>query len=129
MVEASVYSTFIKQGETQMTGIAYAQGAAGAGTAGGIASFVPLILIFVVFYFLLIRPQQKKAKQHQAYLNDLKKGEKVITGGGIHGRITGLTDSTVTLEIAENVRIKVTRSSIMGSAEAMANAPAKKGGS
>ncbi len=128
MVGASVYSTIIKQGETQMTGIAYAQGAAaGAGAAGGIASFVPLILIFVVFYFLLIRPQQKKAKQHQAYLNDLKKGEKVITGGGIHGRITGLTDSTVTLEIAENVRIKVTRSSIMGSAEAMAKAPAKGG--
>lgn len=127
MVGANVYSTFIKQGETQMTGIAYAQGAAGAGAAGGIASFVPLILIFVVFYFLLIRPQQKKAKEHQAYLNNLKKGEKVITGGGIHGRITGLTDSTVTLEIAENVRIKVTRSSIMGSAEAMAKAPAKGG--
>lgn len=112
-----------------MTGIAYAQGAAPAGAAGGIASFVPLILIFVVFYFLLIRPQQKKAKEHQAYLSDLKKGEKIITGGGIHGRITGLTDSTVTLEIAENVRIKVTRSSIMGSADAMGKqAPAKSGG-
>lgn len=114
-----------------MTGIAYAQGGAPTGAAGGIASFVPLILIFVVFYFLLIRPQQKKAKEHQAYLNNLKKGEKVITSGGIHGRITGLTDTTVTLEIAENVRIKVTRSSIMGSAEALekqAAAPAKGGG-
>jgi len=113
-----------------MTGIAYAQGAA-AGAAGGgmgqLGQFVPLILIFVVFYFLLIRPQQKKAKEHQAYLNDLKKGEKVITSGGIHGRITGITDSTVTLEIADNVRIKVTRSSIMGSAETMAKAPAKGG--
>lgn len=113
-----------------MTGIAYAQGAAPAagGAAGGIASFVPLILIFVVFYFLLIRPQQKKAKEHQAYLNDLKKGEKVITNGGIHGRITGLTDSVVTLEIAENVRIKVTRSAIMGSAAALEKAPTKSGG-
>lgn len=112
-----------------MTGIAYAQGAAPAGAAGGIASFVPLILIFVVFYFLLIRPQQKKAKEHQTYLNNLKKGEKVVTGGGIHGRITGLTDTTVTLEIAENVRIKVNRSSIMGSVTAMEKqAPAKGGG-
>ncbi len=128
MVGTSVYSTFIEQGETQMTGIAYAQGAAApTGAAGGIAGFVPLILIFVVFYFLLIRPQQKKAKEHQAYLNNLKKGEKVITGGGIYGRITGLTDTAVTLEIADNVRIKVTRSSIMGSADDVTKAPAKGG--
>jgi preprotein translocase subunit YajC len=112
-----------------MTGIAYAAGAAPAGAAGGLASFVPLILIFVVFYFLLIRPQQKKAKEHQAYLSELKKGEKIITTGGIHGRITGLTDSTVTLEIAENIRIKVTRGSIAGSAATLENmAPAKSGG-
>jgi preprotein translocase subunit YajC len=112
-----------------MSGIAYAAGAAPAGAAGGLASFVPLILIFVVFYFLLIRPQQKKAKEHQAYLNDLKKGEKIITSGGIHGRITGLTDSTVTLEIAENVRIKVTRGSIAGSLAALENQAPAKGGS
>jgi len=112
-----------------MTSIAYAQGAASAGGAGGLASFVPLILIFVVFYFLLIRPQQKKAKEHKAYLNDLKKGEKIITSGGIHGRITSLTDSTVTVEIAENVRVKVTRASIAGSAAALeSQAPAKSGG-
>jgi preprotein translocase subunit YajC len=111
-----------------MTGIAYAAGGAPAGAAGGIASFVPLILIFGVFYFLLIRPQQKKAKQHQAYLTDLKKGEKIITSGGIHGRITGLTDSTVTLEIADNVKIKVTRSSIAGSATSLENAAPAKGG-
>ncbi len=98
-----------------MTGIAYAAGAAApAGPAGGIGQFIPLILIFVVFYFLLIRPQQKKAKQHQQFLNELKKGARVVTGGGIHGRITGLTDSTVTLEIAEGVRIKVNRGSILG---------------
>jgi preprotein translocase subunit YajC len=100
-----------------MTGIAWAADAAPmAGGASTIASFVPLILIFVVFYFLLIRPQQKKAKEHQNYLSNLKKGDKVITGGGIHGQITGLTDTVVTLEIAENVRIKVNRAAIAGAA-------------
>ncbi len=113
-----------------MTGIAYAAGGApAAGAASGIASFVPLILIFVVFYFLLIRPQQKKAKEHQAYLNDLKKGERVITNGGLYGRVTGLTDAAVTLEIADNVTVKVTRSAIMGPAvTGDKKAPAAKGG-
>lgn len=92
-----------------------ANAAEGAGPAGGFASFIPLILIFVVFYFLLIRPQQKQAKKHQAYLSDLKKGNKVITKGGIYGEITGLTDSVLTLEIADNVRIRVTRDAIAGS--------------
>jgi len=115
-----------------MTGIAFAQGAAPAGgAAGGIASFVPLILIFVVFYFLLIRPQQKKAKEHQNFLNNLKKGERVITSGGIYGRITGLTDNVVTLEIADGVTIKVLRSAIMSSANAadkQAAQPTQSGG-
>ncbi len=88
--------------------------AEGSGPAGGFASFIPLILIFVVFYFLLIRPQQKTAKQHQLYLSELKKGNKVITKGGIYGEITGLTDSVLTLEIAENIQIKVTRDAIAG---------------
>lgn len=113
-----------------MTSIAYAAGETAA-PAGGIASFVPLILIFVIFYFLLIRPQQKKAKEHQAYLSSLKKGDEVVTGGGIHGRITGLTDAVVTLEIADGVRIKVNRASIAGSAaeaKKQAAAPAKKAG-
>ncbi len=113
-----------------MTGIAFAQGAGGAagGAAGGIASFVPLILIFVVFYFLLIRPQQKKAKEHQAYLNNLKKGERVITNGGLYGRVTGLTDTAITLEIADNVTVKVARSAIMGPAvTGDKKAPAKGG--
>ncbi len=114
-----------------MVGIAYAEGA-GAGAGAGFASFIPLILIFAVFYFLLIRPQQKKAKEHQYYLGNLKKGEKVITGGGIHGRITNLTDTIVTLEIADDVRIKISRGSIMGPAdgntENQAPAAAKGGG-
>ena len=112
-----------------MTGIAYAAGGIPTtGAAGGIASFVPLILIFVVFYFLLIRPQQKKAKQHQAYLNNLKKGERVITNGGLYGRVTGLTDAAITLEIADNVTVKVARSAIMGPAViGDKKAPAKGG--
>ncbi len=96
-----------------MTGVAYAAGpAAAGGGAGGLASFVPLILIFGVFYFMLIRPQQKQAKLQKQFLDDLKNGNKVVTKGGIHGTITGLTDTVVTLEIADKVRIKVERSSI-----------------
>lgn len=112
-----------------MTSIAYAAAPAGGG-AGGFASFLPLILIFVVFYFLLIRPQQKQAKQHQQFLSDLKTGDKVITRGGIHGTITGLTDTVITLEIAKDIKVKVSRDAIGGSAvKAEAAAPAKKGGS
>lgn len=113
-----------------MNGIAWAADAAAAPAGmANLAQFVPLILIFVVFYFLLIRPQQKKAKEHQNYLANLKKGDKVITGGGIYGQIAGISDNVVTLEIAENVRIKVSRSAIGGSAsEAEKPAPAKTGG-
>ena len=96
-----------------MTSIAYA--ANGAAPSGGIMSFIPLILIFVIFYFLLIRPQQKKAKEHQAYLANLKKGDNIVTSGGLHGLITGITDTVVTLEIAENIRVKVSRQHILGS--------------
>jgi preprotein translocase subunit YajC len=100
-----------------MTGIAYAaDAAAGAGgMAGGFASFIPLVLIFVVFYFLLIRPQQKQAKLHQAFLNDLKKGSRVFTKGGLHGVITGISDTVVSLEIAKDVIVKVSRDAIGGS--------------
>ncbi|UCD65966.1 MAG: preprotein translocase subunit YajC [Deltaproteobacteria bacterium] len=101
-----------------MTGIAYAANGAAPG-GGGIVSFIPLILIFVIFYFLLIRPQQKKAKEHQAYLANLQKGDSVVTSGGLHGEITGLTDSVVTLEIADNLRVKVSRQHILGSKAAV----------
>lgn len=98
------------------------------GAGGGFVSFIPLILIFVVFYFLLIRPQQKQAKQHQQFLNELKNGNKVITKGGIHGTITGLTDTIVTLEIAQDVRVKISRSAVAGPESANVGAPAKAGG-
>ena len=99
-----------------MVSLAFAADAAPAGGAQGLVSFVPLILIFGIFYFLLIRPQQKKAKDHQTFLGSLKKGEKVVTSGGLHGEITGLTDKVVTLEIADNLRVKVSRPYILGSA-------------
>ena len=95
-----------------MTSLAWA--ADTAQSPGGFASFLPLILIFVIFYFLLIRPQQKKVKEHQAYIAALKKGDAVVTNGGIHGIITGLTDTVVTLEIADGGKIKISRPHIAG---------------
>lgn len=101
-----------------MIDIAYAMGTGGAeGQTGGLGAFVPLILMFVIFYFLLIRPQQKKQKQHREMIGNLKKGDRVITSGGLHGRITGLSDTVVTLEISEKVRVKVARGNIAGKAE------------
>jgi len=114
-----------------MLGVAYAaNGASGGAAGGGFGAFLPLILIFVVFYFLLIRPQQKQAKEHQAFLGSLQKGDEVVTRGGLHGKITGLTDQIITLEIADNVRVKVSRSLLLGAKDSAAGegAPAKSGG-
>jgi len=98
--------------------LAYALGSGGSGGAGGqgggFGAFVPLILMFAIFYFLLIRPQQKKAKQHKAMLAAVKKGDKVVSAGGLHGVITGITDDVVTMEIAPKIRVKVSRGSIAG---------------
>lgn len=99
------------------TGLAYAMGAPGGGGGGGtsqLMSFAPIILIFVVFYFLLIRPQQKRAKEHRSLLSNLKEGDQVITSGGIYGRITGIRDDKITLEISDKVRVKVNRGNIGG---------------
>ncbi|MGQ9647476.1 MAG: preprotein translocase subunit YajC [Thermodesulfobacteriota bacterium] len=97
------------------TELAYAMGPQpGGGGGGGYLSFLPIILIFVVFYFLLIRPQQKRAKEHRALLENLKSGEYVLTSGGIYGRITGIKDNIVTLEISDKVRVKVNRGNIAG---------------
>ena len=109
-----------------MTSVAYAAGGAAPAAPSALAQFVPIILIFVVFYFLLIRPQQKKAKEHQAFLDGLKKGDIVISRGGIQGTVRGLTDSMVTLEIADNVRVKVARSYIQGPMSSMNPAPGKE---
>ena len=116
-----------------MSGIAFAAdsaagvGAGLTGAMGGMAQFLPLVLIFVVFYFLLIRPQQKQAKQHQTFLNELKKGAKVYTKGGLHGVITGLADNVVSLEIAKDVIVKVSKDAIGGSLTKEGTAAPAKG--
>ena len=93
---------------------AYAQTAASAGGGGDmLVQFAPLILIFVVFYFLLIRPQQKKMKEHKAMLSAIRRGDRVVTGGGIIGIVTKVgTDDEITVEIAENVRVRCLRSTV-----------------
>ena len=95
-----------------MLDIAFAQTGPGAGGPSQLLSFLPLVLVFVIFYFLLIRPQQKKAKDHQQMLGKLKKNDEVMTSGGIYGKVTALTDSVVTVEVAPNVRIRVHRQQI-----------------
>jgi len=95
--------------------LAYAMGAPGGG--GGqsqLLSFLPIILIFVIFYFLLIRPQQKKAKDHRNVLSNLREGDQVMTSGGIYGKITGIKDDKITVEISDRVRVKVSRGHIAG---------------
>jgi len=90
---------------------AHAQ-AAGGMPGGDLMTFLPMIAIFVVFYFLLIRPQQKKAKEAKAMLDALQKGDEVVTAGGLLGRITKLTDQYATVEVAENTEITVQRPAI-----------------
>lgn len=95
--------------------LAYAMGQLpGGGGAQGYLSFLPIVLIFVIFYFLLIRPQQKRAKEHRQLLGELKVGEYVLTSGGIYGRITGLRENIITLEVSDKIRVKVNRGNIAG---------------
>ncbi len=101
-----------------MFGLAFAMAGppgGGAGSGGGMAAFqqiIPLVFMFAIFYFLLIRPQQKKAKEHKTLLDALKKGDNVVTAGGVHGKVTSVDDTIVTLEIATGVNIKITKSYI-----------------
>ena len=83
------------------------QGAGAQGPGAMISSFMPLILIFGIFYFLLIRPQQKKAKEHKQMMDDLKKGDKVMTNGGLHGVIDDIDGETLTLKIGVGSDLKV----------------------
>ena len=78
--------------------------------SAGIGQFIPLILIFVIFYFFLIRPQQKKVKEHKAMVESLKKGDKVVTSGGITGTISRVVDNEkIEVEIADNVTVEIIR--------------------
>jgi preprotein translocase subunit YajC len=93
---------------------AYAQDAAAGGTGAIVMQLLPLILIFAVFYFLLIRPQQKKMKDHRAMLQSLKRNDRVITGGGILGTITKVRDDSdeIEVELAPGLRVTVLRGTI-----------------
>ena len=91
---------------------AWAQDAGAAGSGGAWMQLLPLVLIFVVFYFLLIRPQTKRAKEHREMVGKLQVGDEVVTNGGMLGRITEVGDNFMTLEIATNVSIKVQKTQV-----------------
>ncbi len=92
---------------------AYAQ-AAGGGEMGGLAGIIPFILIFVIMYFLLIRPQQKRAKEHKAMVAALRRGDQIVTQGGVIGKVIKVKDDDeVEVEIAEGVKVRVVRSTVV----------------
>ena len=91
---------------------AYAQGAAASSPGSDLMAFLPMIAIFVVFYFLLIRPQQKRAKETKAMLEALQKGDEVVTAGGVVGKISKLGEQYATVEVANGVEMTVQRSAI-----------------
>src|SRR5574340_782048 len=103
----------------------WAQSAHG-GAPPALVSFAPLVLIFVVFYLLLIRPQQQKTKEHRTMLANLKKNDEVITAGGLYGKVVALSDKVVTLEIAANVRVRVDRQQITAAAQPAAAEAARE---
>jgi preprotein translocase subunit YajC len=83
-----------------------------SGTAGLLVGILPWVAIFVIFYMLMIRPQQQRVKQHQATIAAVKKGDEVVTGGGIRGRVTKVGDDEVEVEIAQGVKVRVVKSTI-----------------
>ncbi|MBE0576084.1 MAG: preprotein translocase subunit YajC [Desulfuromonadales bacterium] len=93
---------------------AMAGGAEQQAGGSGMEGIVMLVIMFAIFYLLLIRPQQKRAKQHKALIENLKAGDQVVTAGGIHGKVVAVQDTLVTMEIASNVRIKINRSAVVG---------------
>lgn len=104
---------------------AWAQGAGGGGL-GGMEQLLPLVLIFVVFYFLLIRPQQKKAKVHREMLGNLRRGDRIVTNGGLVGTITRVPNETeLIVEVADGVKVRVLRGMIAESLSKTDPAPAK----
>lgn len=89
-----------------------------------IMSFLPMLLISVVFYFFMIRPQMKKAKDHKKYIAELKKGDKVVTTAGIHGRVTDINDTTIVLEVESGTKIRFDKSSVSLEASKILNSKA-----
>ncbi len=95
-----------------LTASAAAAGAPGDGFSAILVGLLPWLLIFVIFYMLMIRPQQKRMKQHQATIAAVKKGDEVITAGGIRGRVTKVADDEAEVEIAQGVRVRVVKSTL-----------------
>ena len=91
---------------------AHAQTTAASDPTGGFMQLLPIILMFVVLYFLMIRPQMKRAKEHKALIEALAKGDEVVTGGGIAGRITRVSDNFIALEVAEGIEIQVQKPAV-----------------
>jgi preprotein translocase subunit YajC len=87
-------------------------GEAGAPAGGGASGLIMMAVIFAIFYFILIRPQQKKMKEHKKMVDDLKRGDEIITGGGIYGAVESVTPDTLTVKIAEGTKVKITRGSV-----------------
>ena len=86
----------------------------GQGAPNPLVSFMPIILIFAIFYFLLIRPQQKKQKEHQKMISELKKNDEIVTTGGIHGTIVNVKENTFTVRVDDNVRLEISKSAVSG---------------
>ncbi|NKB69517.1 MAG: preprotein translocase subunit YajC [Candidatus Latescibacteria bacterium] len=87
-------------------------GAPGGGEGNPIAGFLPLVLVLVVVYFLMIRPQMKKQRAQQQMIDELEKGDEIVTTGGIHGTIANIKDDTIVVKVAENVKIEVSRAAV-----------------
>ncbi len=93
--------------------VAFAEGA----TAPGFIQFVPIILVFAIFYFLLIAPMRKRQKALQNLVDNLKKGDRVVTNGGLYGTIAGVEEKAVILKVADNVKVKIAKSAVAGLAD------------
>lgn len=109
------------------TAWAQAAGGGASGLLGQMGGILPIILIFVVFYFLLIRPQQKRAKTHREMLGNIRRGDRVVTGGGIYGTVTKVvSDAELVIQIAEAVKVRVARGTIAEVVSKTEPAPANK---
>jgi preprotein translocase subunit YajC len=84
----------------------------GSGSGGMFSALVPILLVFLIFYFMILRPQQKKQKDREKLLSSVQKGDKVVTAGGMHGTVIGLEEKTVLVQIADDVKVKFERSAI-----------------
>ncbi|MFP4070751.1 MAG: preprotein translocase subunit YajC [Desulfovibrionales bacterium] len=109
--------------------VAYAMAPSQGANGGGgnpIGAFLPLIIMFAIFYFLLIRPQQKKAKAHKELLSNLKKGDYILTGGGFYGRITAVNGDVLTVDLGNDNKVKINRGFVSGLAEPTSSGEGKK---